>query len=99
MAENQDEKQGGLTARGEAVAGGYATLAAADGDDTLTVPDENQSADNGATDTDGETERGTEDETAAPNTDSSPSPGPADIPAPPVIETADDTTAATRENR
>lgn len=74
------------TERGEAVAAGYSTLADENGDDTLTVP-EDRSGDNGATDTDAETETGEEAGSSA-----SP-PGPADIPSPPVIETADETTA------
>lgn len=77
----QDEKQGGLTARGEAVAAGYAALDV-DGDDTLTVPDD-QPADDGASDTAGEAE------TQDPAGDVVAPAGPADIPSPPVIETAD----------
>ena len=74
---------GALTPRGEAVNEGYAALADATGDDSLTIP-ENLPDDNGAADTDVEAE------TQDPAGEEIPPAGPADIPAPPPIETADE---------
>lgn len=86
----------GLTERGKAVAAGFNALAA-DGDDTLTVPaddatrDQSTGTDEGTTD--GPAEQAGETETPDPGADAT-APGPADIPAPPVIETADEDTSA-----
>lgn len=77
---------GKLTERGEIVNDGFATLADENGDDTLTRPA--AAAESADAERTGEDERQDQD-----------SPGPADIPAPPVIETADDQDAAGRENR
>lgn len=76
----------GLTERGAAVAAGYNALAA-DGDDTLTVPADQSTGTDGAT-TDGPAEQTGETETPDPAGQAAP--GPADLPAPPVVETADE---------
>lgn len=77
---------GKLSDRGEILAQGGAALAGADGDDTLTPITDRPDARGVSPDVEGEK-------------DPEATPGPADIPAPPVVETADDQDAGTRENR
>lgn len=86
---------GELTERGEIVAAGGAQLADQNGDDTLKPLDQSDARGDSP---DVETERqdpGAQD----PPAEGDPAPGPADIPAPPVVETADDQDAGARENR
>lgn len=74
---------GRLSDRGEAVSAGGAQLAAADGDDTLNQPTGTDGS--AATVQTGEVEAAG----GADAPDSAALPGPADIPAAPVVETAD----------
>jgi hypothetical protein len=88
---------GELTERGKIVAAGGAQLAAPNGDDTLS-PLQDQDSGSAATDSAAEPEKG-----QAPDDTASAEPGPAsteqDVNVLPVVEQADDTSAADRETR
>jgi len=91
---NEPEFPVGLTGRGRAVYAGQNALAA-DGDDSLTLVDQPTGTDESAPVQAGAEQTG---EAEAPDPAGTPA-GPADIPAPPVIETADADTSGveTRE--
>lgn len=85
---------GELTERGKIVAAGGAELAAVDGDDTLTAPEDQPGGTDeaaAAAEQTSEVEAAGGSETA----DNSELPGPADIPPAPVVETADADTSGT----
>lgn len=95
MAEQKDDqRQGGLTARGEAVAAGYAALSDPNtGDDTLTVPqDQPTGTDDAGQDQPDAEQTGEAEKDPAPEAS-------ALVPDPATVETADDAGAAVREVR